>query len=560
MSFVSTLKGIINTGQSRSVILTGNVYDLFFDGTNYVPLMPYLSSSCKADATPERRGITQVMFELNRPVFLSGSDAGIAELHQNWKVFSGTELKDRLEQSNSNATFALELLRQMAVCNRSTRSIKNNLLFLIEAADMLVPECEISRMSVSDRKRVVIIQDWLSDPKFMSAGDSVVLISESRSAIHSRISRLPNVLSIDIPLPNLETRLHFIEWFIAQRGTNFDKTPQVIAEETSGLSIHAIRQLLLSGNLSPANVNQKVEEYMVSQLGEGVVEYLRPTHKLGDIVGFKRVKEFSKTDLIPGFLNGTISGAAVGGPIGGGKTYLCEAIASELGIPVIILKGIRSQWFGETDKIIERLRRLLESFHKVVIFVDEADTQFGNITDGHETERRLTGKIQAMMSDVRLKGRVIWFLMTARIHLLSADIRRPGRMDLIIPILDPEGDDRREFINWTLGDLKPEDGSDPSNRERVWNLMKDYSAATFAALRSQIKQKKCQTLDEALKVAEDILQPDIESVRQYQTLQAKLNCTRKSLLFDPHTTPSQIQSERDGWRKELARLEQQGHQ
>ena len=59
----------------------------------------------------------------------------------------------------------------------------------------------------------------------------------------------------------------------------------------------------------------------------------------------------------------------------------------------------------------------------------------------HDTERRLTGKIQAMMSDPKLRGRVVWLLMTARIHMLSPDIRRPGRVgDLIIPILDPAED------------------------------------------------------------------------------------------------------------------------
>ena len=91
--------------------------------------------------------------------------------------------------------------------------------------------------------------------------------------------------------------------------------------------------------------------------------------------------------------------------------------------------------------IFERLRRVLEALEKVVIFVDEADTQFGGVgAETHSTERRLTGKIQAMMSDPRLRGRVIWLLMTARIHLLSPDIRRPGRVgDLIIPVLDPEG-------------------------------------------------------------------------------------------------------------------------
>ncbi len=57
-----------------------------------------------------------------------------------------------------------------------------------------------------------------------------------------------------------------------------------------------------------------------------------------------------------------------------------------------MLKNIRSQWFGQTDVIFERLRRVLEALEKVVIFVDEADTQFGGVGEGaHETERRLTG-------------------------------------------------------------------------------------------------------------------------------------------------------------------------
>ena len=77
-------------------------------------------------------------------------------------------------------------------------------------------------------------------------------------------------------------------------------------------------------------------------------------------------------------------------------------------------------WFGQTDVIFERLRRLLMALVKVLIFVDEADTQFGSVgTDAHSTERRLTGKIQAMMSDPQLRGNITWLLMTARIYQLS---------------------------------------------------------------------------------------------------------------------------------------------
>jgi hypothetical protein len=207
---------------------------------------------------------------------------------------------------------------------------------------------------------------------------------------------------------------------------------------------------------------------------------------------------------------------------------------------VLVLKSIRSQWFGQTDVIFERLRRVLEALEKVVIFVDEADTQFGGVGEGtHETERRLTGKIQGMMSDPELRGKVIWLLMTARIHLLSPDIRRPGRVgDLIIPILDPVDQDRLDFMAWM---------------DKV-ALPADFSAAGFAALRSQIKAIPPKTEDELKAIIGDFIQPAIGQTRRYQTLQALVNCTRRSLLPDPKVTDEQ----RALWEREISLLEAQG--
>ncbi|MEZ6088754.1 MAG: hypothetical protein R3C05_12165 [Pirellulaceae bacterium] len=71
----------------------------------------------------------------------------------------------------------------------------------------------------------------------------------------------------------------------------------------------------------------------------------------------------------------------------------------------MVLKSIRSQWFGQTDVIFERLRRVT-ALEKVVIFVDEADTQFdGSTPGGHEPGATPDWKDSAMMSDPRLRGR-----------------------------------------------------------------------------------------------------------------------------------------------------------
>jgi SpoVK/Ycf46/Vps4 family AAA+-type ATPase len=299
-------------------------------------------------------------------------------------------------------------------------------------------------------------------------------------------------------------------------------------------------------------------------VGEDTVEFKRPLHNLSDLVGFSNLKVFLKEELIPRFLAtgpSALSGAAVCGPIGCGKTFIFEAVAAELGVPVLVLKNLRSKWFGETDVILERLRRAIDALMKVIIFVDEADTQFGGVGEGsHETERRLTGKIQAMMSDPQLRGKVTWLLMTARINLLSPDIRRPGRVgDLIIPVFDPEGEDRGEFIYWMLEPIMGEGEIDSDVIARVLDLTVGYSAASFASLRSELIAKhemssNFDTIDDVGEIIRDHLPSQIGPTRRYQTLQALLNCSRRSLL----PNPDGYEEDRKGWDLELAQLEAQG--
>jgi hypothetical protein len=129
--------------------------------------------------------------------------------------------------------------------------------------------------------------------------------------------------------------------------------------------------------------------------------------------------------------------------------------------------------------------------------------------------------------------------MTARIHLLSPDIRRPGRVgDLIIPVLDPVGEDRKEFIRWMLGPTKIADEElvDWLDRE---GLEEDFSSAGFSALRSQFKAIPPKDAEELKAIVRDFLQPAIKQTRRYQTLQALINCTRRSLLPDPNISDDQ---------------------
>lgn len=578
--FFSELAAILNSEQSRSVIVSGNVYDLLPAGDEYLPLIPFLTHRAETD------GLIRIVYELNGPIRILDDRDKVKNAWISWKAGVdldtllvrglkekgpseldqlGNKFDSLLIEAIGQPSLALEVLRQLTICSRSSLASANLMIF-VEAADMLLPAGSGDIASLNDKqlRRISICQDWFGDPAFMNGGDSVVLIAESRSLIHPRVARLPQVLTVEIPSPDTEKRLAFINHFIenAERKPKLWSTPAAFAAYTAGLSLHAVRQLLAGASyadreLTPTDLVDKVEEFIQSQVGEDVVEFKKPSHNLSDVVGCTKLKKFLKEELIPRFKadpDKALPGAAVAGPIGGGKTFLFEAVAGELGVPVLVLKNVRSQWFGQTDVIFERLRRVLEALDKVVIFVDEADTQFGGVgEEAHATERRLTGKIQAMMSDMKLRGKVMWLLMTARIHLLSPDIRRPGRVgDLIIPVLDPQGEDRQQFIQWVLKSVVEH----PSEEDvkRIDELTHGYSPAAFASLRSQLKASRVDNVDQIAEIVRDHIPPAIGLTRRYQTLQAMLNCTRRSLMPDPNFTDQ----DREAWQLEIRKLEQNG--
>ena len=605
--FLRSAGRILNSGQARALLITGAVHDLFQVGETvdqWVPLTDFFRRHWNVP------GKILLVYELNGPIrFADDEDREkLKRAFVHWRtgmdsddlaiqsMLDGKKFDQELatlektfdrnlQNAVGNPTVAMELLRQLCSSSRyvaedGKAALDEDLIVLIEGTDLMVPEGTVTSISDADRRRLAICTDWFSDPGFLKSRDAVVLLAESRSLLNHRVARLPQILEVEIPSPGIQARSALIHTFLAENSeVELHQEPAALAELTAGLSIHALLQLLKgaaygSEGLNRDDVVAKVESYVQSQLGDDVVEIKKPSHGLDKVVGFEDLKAFLAEELIPRFQTsgpGALPGAAVAGPIGGGKTFIFEAVATELDMVVVVLKNLRSQWFGQTDVIFERLRRVLQALSKVVIFVDEADTQFGGIGPGtHSTERRLTGKIQQMMSDPALRGRVFWLLMTARIHHLSPDIRRPGRVgDLIIPVLDPDGADRDAFLSWVLSAVLAQE---PTDEEigTLGDVTEGYSAAAFAALRGRLKaaaqwlprpeeegeahEDPTLTLEQVLDVAADLIPPAIGETRRYQTLQALLNCTRRRLLPEPDMPLTR----RDEWAEEIRRLETQG--
>ncbi|MDA3959870.1 MAG: ATP-binding protein [Planctomycetota bacterium] len=586
--FLSDIGRLFNSGEARVAVLTGNIHDLFpAPGGAWQPLPEVLAGHWQV---PGRIVLT---YEINGPIrfhrpqdrqlvkdawlrWRHGRDSGDLTLAS--LAASGAARDELLAHSRSfdeqilaavgRPTVALELLRQCCLCSRARDSkgaafLEPDLALIIEGADLILPEAPVTGLADADRQRLHIALDWFADPGFAAGADVVALLTEAAAGLNARLLRLPEVVKISVDEPDRDVRRAFLAAQSGERWCPTDSELDTLADGTAGLGLQALRQLAMAAEHAgqapdEAAVVARVERHIQAQLGEDVVSFKRPGHGLRQVVGARALTGFLRDELAPRIRAGgagALSGCAVAGPIGAGKTFIFEALAGELGLPVLELGSIRSQWFGQTDVIIERLRRVLTSLGRVVIIVDEADTQFGRLSDqSHETERRLTGKIQAMMSDPALLGKVFWLLMTARIERLSPDLRRPGRVgDLIVPVLDPEPDDRADFVAWAL---KPSLGSeiDPAVLERITAATSGYSAAAYAALRRELAALGRVDADRVQALVDDLLPADIGAARRYQTLQALVNCTRRSLLPDPTVS----EATREAWHNELRSLEARG--
>jgi len=125
------------------------------------------------------------------------------------------------------------------------------------------------------------------------------------------------------------------------------------------------------------------------------------------------------------------------GPVGTGKTFMVECLAGEARVPVVKLKNFRDKWVGSTEGNLERIFRLLQALRRCYVFVDEADQAIGR-RDSGGSDSGVSGRIYSMLAEEMgsstSRGKLIWILASSRPDLIEVDLKRPGRIDVKIPL------------------------------------------------------------------------------------------------------------------------------
>ncbi|VVD94346.1 AAA family ATPase [Pandoraea eparura] len=215
---------------------------------------------------------------------------------------------------------------------------------------------------------------------------------------------------------------------------------------------------------------------------------------LAGMVDTKRRLLRAGQDILAGLDGEPRNGILLFGEPGNGKTMFAEALAGELGIPLlpVAFGDMASKWINETPERLRGLFRTARRCAPCVLFIDEVDS-FLKPRDGsgmsHSMDRDVVNTLLREIVELR-DARVVLVVATNYIEQLDRAAIRSGRFDVHIEVPAPDFQARRNLI-WAnivrcLG-REAIDVAIVNDLARRWN---GFSAARLAALGPQLRDMK----------------------------------------------------------------------
>jgi len=271
--------------------------------------------------------------------------------------------------------------------------------------------------------------------------------SENLNDLHPLIVNNPRIARIRIDLPSSSQLLDGFRVMAPSFPVSLaDMAADLpaVAEQLAGTTLGALESViktkehrkehLVAGDLS------KLKKDLVERDTSGLIEFIETQRTLNDLYGLEKIKAWFRQDIDLWKKNDTAAlpkGYLLCGPVGTGKTFLVECLAGEANVPIVKMKNVRDKWVGSSEGNLEKIFRLIHALGRCYVFIDEADQALGR-RDGSSGDSGVGGRIYSMlaeeMGNSANRGKVIWVLASSRPDLIEVDLKRPGRVDLKIPL------------------------------------------------------------------------------------------------------------------------------
>jgi AAA+ superfamily predicted ATPase len=302
-----------------------------------------------------------------------------------------------------------------------------------------------------------LLRGWAAEARLQEFGQAAFLISENLHGLHPLVAESSRVSAVEVPLPNSNEIAHLLEFLSTKCPMAlgaYEGQLEIVADKLLGASATAVEQLLLRAEhdgeaLSDARLSV-LKKQLVERENKGLIDFVEPDRSLDDVVGLDGVKQWLRQDIAlwnQGELEALPMGYLFCGPVGTGKTYLAECLAGEAGVPVVTMRNFRDKWVGSTEANLEKIFSLLHALGRCIVFVDEADQALGKRESG-SGDSGVSSRVYSMMakemSNTRNRGKILWVLASSRPDLIEVDLKRPGRIDVKIPLF-PSLDSKEGF-------------------------------------------------------------------------------------------------------------------
>ncbi|WP_415283353.1 CDC48 family AAA ATPase [Candidatus Nitrososphaera sp. FF02] len=388
-------------------------------------------------------------------------------------------------------------------------------IIFIDEIDAIAPKREEAFGDVE--KRVVAQLLALMDG-MQERGQVIVLGATNRPESLDPALRRPGRFDreIEIGVPNAEGRLEILQIHTRGMPLSDDINLQELAAELHGYTgadikalcreaaMKALRRYLPEIDFEADRISPEILEQMVITTKDfrGGIKEIVPTAmrefyvevarvRWADVGGLQEAKKVLHDNLIASikepesFAKMGIrppKGALLYGPSGTGKTLIAKALATESNANIIIVRGpeVLSKWVGESEKAIREIFRKAKTSSPCIVVFDELDSLARPRGQSEENggNERVVSQILTEMDDAGNSG-VIIVGITNRPDLIDPSILRPGRLDLIIYIGQPDENARKEILDIITQPMPLEGSIDLAG---IAQATKNFSGADLFAL------------------------------------------------------------------------------